>query len=575
MKHGSLQVRAGRIGKEFDRLVNRKTSADLVSRIMHRDPTVYSTKPQVKKQIGNRLGWVDIASSMKSRIGQIEKFGSQVLADGIVHIVLIGMGGSSLCPEVFRFFFRRHKLLKSYDVLDSTDPEAVRAIARKIDLKRTLFVVASKSGGTVETRSHEAFFIGRLQDADIADFGRHFAVITDKGSPLEQFARRNKYRKIFLNPPDIGGRYSALSYFGLVPAFFAGVDLNRLVNDAAAMEKILRERKGETNPALLLGALMAAAAASGRDKLTFFASRRTGALVPWIEQLIAESTGKNGKGVIPIENEPVGPIQNYGDDRVFVIMRMERENEPITKGFWRDIKEAAIPTIEITLGSKFELGRQFLLWEAATAAVGQMLKVNPFDEPNVTESKENTKLILAGYERIGTLPDRKTTVASWGTLTLVAADDVLLSEAPPQASDIKAVLKRFFRGVSDPAYLAILNYFRCNKASEVALEKIRNLVRNKTRMATTRGYGPRYLHSIGQLYKGGPKDGLFLVFVRGSYKHLPIPGKPFGFDQLIDAQAIGDAQALIKRKYPTLVIALNGKPADGLEHFAKVIRSVL
>lgn len=573
MKQGSFQVRAGKLEKEFARLLQRGATKRIMPAIMSRKPEVFSNDRELQQLIGNRLGWVDVATTMKRRLAGIEMFGEQAFEDDLKHVVLMGMGGSSLCPQVFKFFFKKHSALKSYDVLDSTAPEAVKAIRRKVDLEHTLFIVASKSGGTVETRSQEAYFIGQLQADDVADFGRNFVAITDKGSALEQFARRYKYRKTFLNPADIGGRYSALSYFGLVPAFFAGVDLRSLVEDAVSMENILRDREDETNPGLVLGALVAAGARSGIDKLTFAASPKTTALVPWVEQLIAESTGKGGKGIVPIENEPLGAIDRYDKDRMFVSVRTASEEEPIPKSLRRELDSAKIPIVDITLGSKFELGRQFLLWEAATASAGVFMGINPFDEPNVTESKENTRRILAGYGMIEAVSN-KTRDDSWGPLTLVGAEGITYFN-DTERTDLRLLLKRFFAGAKKSGYVSLLNYFKSDKNTESSLAKIRNLIRNKTKLATTRGYGPRYLHSIGQLYKGGPPIGMFIIFVRDTYGGVQVPGQTFDFGKLIMAQAIGDSQALTKRDLPTLVISISGNPADGLEYFAKTLRAAL
>jgi len=573
MKQGTFQISAGKVAAAYERAVRKADRAAVVEQIMKRRAAVFTRDVKVRKLIANRLGWVDSASKMKGRIAAIEKFGKQVLAGGIKHVVLVGMGGSSLCPELFKLVHRKHTRLKSFDVIDSTDPQAVRAVARKVELKKTLFIVASKSGGTVETRSHEAYFTGLLRDARVREVGRHFVAVTDKGSALEKYGRKNKYRKIFLNSSDIGGRYSALSYFGLVPGFFAGVDLRALLDDALMMQRLLLERQGETNPALVLGSLMAAAAKEGRDKLTFVASKRTAPLVPWIEQLVAESTGKKKKGVVPIENEPLGKLDAYKDDRLFVFMKMKGERSAEIDRLKAALKKKRFPVIDFTLGSKAELGRQFLLWEAATAVVGYHFGINPFDEPNVTESKNNTSEILAGFERSGEFPDQHPH-SKWGKLWLVAYDKHRKYSAS-DVGDIRRFLKRYFAGARKPKYFAMLNYFKADSRTEAALEKIRRTVRDRTGMATLRGYGPRFLHSIGQLYKGGPAEGMFVVFVKDSYGRLPIPGRVFDFGQLIAAQAIGDSRALMVRKLPTLVIAIDGPPADGLEAFGRAVRAAL
>jgi transaldolase/glucose-6-phosphate isomerase len=338
----------------------------------------------------------------------------------------------------------------------------------------------------------------------------------------------------------------------------AGVNLSAFIDDALMMQKLLKERGDDTNPALLIGGLMAAGAEQKCDKLTVIASKRSAPLVPWIEQLVAESTGKEKKGVIPIEAEPSAPAAKYAKDRLFVFLKMTGER--------------TLPAVEITLGSVHELGRQFLLWEAATAVTGCLMRINPFDEPNVTESKNNTTAILAAFERAGELPFPKAR-STWGRLSLVAHAGV--SHQPRHEERLTHLLKRFFRGAKPPRYFSLLNYFQCDKKCEASLDKIRRTVRDRTGMATLRGYGPRYLHSIGQLYKGGPQTGMFVVFVRSDYGHLPIPGKPFGFAQLIAAQSIGDAQALISRNLPTLVFAIDGSPSAGLASFARALGAAL
>ncbi|MBU0983378.1 MAG: hypothetical protein KKA42_05880 [candidate division Zixibacteria bacterium] len=573
MKQGTFTVFSGIVASAYDRALAKGTRSDVVRQFMQRKAAVFTKKQSVRKLIANRLGWVDSAAKMKRQVKAIESFGNDVFGSGITQVVLMGMGGSSLCPDLFSLMHKKHPKLKSFDVIDSTDPAAVRAIARKIDPNKTLFIVASKSGGTVETRSHEVFFLGLLQAAEVRQPGRHFVAITDPGSGLQKYARRLKYRKIFLNPPDIGGRYSALSYFGLVPGFFAGVDLTALLDDALMMQKLLLEREGELNPALALGSLMAVAAKKGRDKMTCVASKRTAPLVPWVEQLVAESTGKQKKGVVPIEHEPVGKIDGYKNDRLFVFFRMAGEKVPEHMRLHNALTKKRLPVVDIVLGGKHELGRQFLLWEAATAVAGYHLGINPFDEPNVTESKNNTNELLAAFERSGEFPDQKAH-SRWGQLSLVGYDAVKRYNTKDLAN-LTQFLKKFLAGGRSPRYFSLLNYFKADARTEAALERIRRTVRDRTGMATLRGYGPRLLHSIGQLYKGGPTDGMFVVFVKANYGRLPIPDRAYDFGQLIAAQAIGDAQALIQRKLPTVVIAIEGSPSEGLEKFAKALSRAL
>lgn len=569
----SFTVRPGMVNREYGRLVSIGAKVKLLPSIMTRRADMYSKTPALRDLIANRLGWVDVATGMAGRADEIESFGRQALADGLDQIVVIGMGGSSLCPEVFKLIFGRRSGVTSIDILDSTDPSAVKAVADKLSLEHTLFIVASKSGGTVETRSHEAFLIGRLTEAGIPDIGRHFAAITDAGSDLESFARQNRYRHVFLNPADIGGRYSALSFFGLVPGWFAGVEVKKLLEDARACEHILRERNDESNPALALGALMASAVKGGRDKLTFVSSKRTAPFVPWIEQLIAESTGKLGKGVVPIEGEPATKLSEYGHDRLFAFVRLASDHDTALEKLRKECERARIPSVEIVLDSKYELGRQFLIWEAAVAACGYYLKINPFDEPNVTESKNNTQAILRAFQSSGHFPQQRPQ-ARWGKLSLVAV------ESTRQAGDkdcesLENVLRYLFKNQKPPQYVALLNYSESSRQTESALAKIRDVIRRRTGLATLRGYGPRFLHSIGQLYKGGPLNGVFIVLVREQYDTLPIPGRYFTFADLIRAQAIGDTQALVSRRLPVLVLGVAGRPATALTQLEQALKKAL
>lgn len=540
---------------------------------MSRRAEAISNQPATRELITNRLGWVDVASLMLNKVAEIEMFGSQVLADGINQVVVIGMGGSSLCPEVFKLIFGRRAGVKSIDILDSTDPAAITSVAAKLDLQKSLFIVASKSGGTIETRSHEAYFIEKLKAAGISDIGRHFTAITDPGSDLEKFARDHQYRHIFINPADIGGRYSALSFFGLVPGWFAGINLEKLLTDASAFEPILRDRNDESNPALALGTLMAAGAIVGRDKLTFIASPKVAPFIPWVEQLVAESTGKLRKGVIPIEAEPPAVLSEYGKDRTFVFLRLASERNLAGDRLCKQCEKARLPLVEIVLANKYELGRQMLIWEAATAACGAFLKINPFDEPNVTESKNNTQALLRAFQSSGHFPQQRPQ-KRWGNLSLVAVESNNKIEEQDCAT-LQCVLEHFLKGIKPPQYLAVLNYFQSTRSTEAALGSVRSVIRRRTKLTTLRGYGPRFLHSIGQLYKGGPLAGVFIVLVRERCDDLPIPGQYFSFGDLIRAQAIGDTQALVSRKLPVLVLGVSGNPVTALKQLEQSLKKAL
>ncbi|MFH2050447.1 MAG: hypothetical protein ABIJ12_13510 [bacterium] len=572
MSQSYLYLSSGRIQKEYEEAVKKSSRNQVAERLMNGEAGLFTRQANVKKIITNRLGWVDIAGKMKRRLPEIEKFGKDVLKSNIKHVVISGMGGSSLCPDLFKLIFDKHPKLYSFDVLDSTDPTAIVGITNKIDLKRTLFIIASKSGSTIETYSHMIYFIDLLEKNKIKNIGDHFAAITDKGSALEKFGRKNKFRKIFINPSDIGGRYSALSYFGLVPGFFAGVDLKVFLDSAISMGKIIKERQGETNPAIVLGSLMASASSKGIDKLTFIASKNIAPLVPWIEQLIAESTGKNGKGVIPIEAEPVGNIAEYSKDRLFLFLRLTKKKTDGLEKLKAQLIHKKYPIVQLNMNSVDDLGAQFILWEAATAIAGYHLNINPFDEPNVSESKANTSAILNAYQESGCFHDNPPT-ASYKNLNLIAHSGKKYSSA--DVRDVRKVLKQFFASLKKTKYCTILNYFNADNKTEKILSDIREQIRKQKNTATLRGYGPLYLHSVGQLYKGGPAKGCFIIFVRESYTQLEIPGKFYDFGQLISAQAVGDARALASRNLPMLVFSIKGSPSAGLKEFSKLINQAL
>jgi glucose-6-phosphate isomerase/transaldolase/glucose-6-phosphate isomerase len=455
------------------------------------------------------------------------------------------MGGSSLCPDVLRNTFGATKGHPKLHVLDTTDPATILATRRKIQLSKTLFIVASKSGETTETLSHFAYFW------DLVKSGQQFAAITDPGSGLEKLAKDHKFRWIFPNPPDIGGRYSALSYFGLVPGALIGVDVEELLERAVEMASACADSVPvETNPGVWLGAVMGELALRGRNKLTLIASPKVATFGYWVEQLIAESTGKQGKGIVPVEGEPVGRPAVYGSDRLFVHIRMDSDapNRSATA-----LEKAGQPVVTLTLRDKLDLGGEFLRWEIATSIAGSVLGIDPFDQPNVQESKDNTKRVLAQFKSKGKLPP---------------AESVAAARA---RSGLKSLLARKKAG----SYFAIMAYTARTPNSEAAISAIRTAVRDNTHMATTAGYGPRFLHSTGQLHKGGPKTGLFLQIVQQDKGDVPIPGQPFTFSILKQAQSLGDLQSLSSRKLPVLRVTLGKDPATGWKALVAAVRSAV
>ena len=509
-----------------------------------KDSTLWSADPAKRQEIHDRLGWLDVADKMLEKAGDLRELAThgRVFSD----VVLLGMGGSSLCPDVLRNTFGSVKGHPRLHVLDTTDPATITAVRSRIRIADALFIVASKSGETTETLSHFAYFWEQTKGN-----GKQFAAITDPGTSLEKLAREHSFRWIFSNPPDIGGRYSALSYFGLVPGALMGVNVTELLERALEMEHSCADSVPvESNPGVWLGGVMGRLALAGRNKVTIIASPKVATFGYWVEQLLAESTGKEGKGLVPIEGEPVGKPSVYGDDRLFVYIRMAADppNRKVLA-----LEKAGQPVVTLTLRDKLDLGGEFFRWEVATAIAGAILGIDAFDQPNVQESKDNTKKVLATFKSRGKLP---------------AAESVPAAKAKPGVS---ALLTKAKRG----AYFAIMAYTTRTAQSEAAIAAIRTAVRDKTKIATTAGYGPRFLHSTGQLHKGGPKTGLFLQIVQDDARDVAIPGQPYSFSVLKQAQSIGDLQSLSSRRLPVLRVTIGRQPVTGWRALAASVRQAV
>jgi transaldolase/glucose-6-phosphate isomerase len=501
--------------------VENAAAAGLVRRIWERDPDVW--KPgdaDHAKVIKNRLGWLDVVDTMRGEAAHLHAFGVEVRESGVRDVVLCGMGGSSLCPEVLRTSFGSAAGYPTLHVLDTTDPVAIDQLTKAIDPHRSLFVIASKSGGTVETLCHLAHFWEVVRAAGLPHPGRAFVAITDPGSTLAETARQRGFRRVFENPPDIGGRYSALSYFGLVPAALAGIDIKTLLDRGADMARQCRpEMYPSLNCGLVLGTAMGLLWSAGRDKLTILAPPRIAAFGLWAEQLLAESTGKENRGIIPVGGEPIGDPGVYGEDRLFVVLRLGEDRDFDARV--GALRSAGYPVVTLEMRDLYDLGAEFFRWEFATAVAGARLAIDPFDEPNVQESKDNTKRILGIVERDGSLPR--------------------LDEPEAGAQEtVDALLAELHAG----DYFAILAYLTPSEDAEAALQDLRVAIRDSHRVATTLGFGPRYLHSTGQLHKGGPDKGVFLQLTADDPVDVPIPGQAYTFSTLKQAQALGDLQSL-------------------------------
>jgi transaldolase / glucose-6-phosphate isomerase len=479
--------------------LQRMDADRIVERIWRKDHTVWKDDPT---EIANRLGWLTVSDLMHERIGELEAFAKQAAADGLETAVLLGMGGSSLAPEVFVRTFGVADGALELIVLDTTHPATIERVAGQLELDRTLFVVASKSGGTTETLSHLAFFWDKVPD------GGHFVAITDPGTSLEALARERGFRAVFVNPDDIGGRYSALSSFGLVPAALIGAPLHEVLDRAEEMQTASERTVPATqSPGATLGATMGETAKAGRDKVTIVLPGEIASFGSWVEQLIAESTGKEDVGVVPVVGEPLGAPGVYGQDRVFVAIGEHAGLD--------ELENAGHPVVRLLFDGREQIGGEFFRWEMATAVAGYVLGINPFDQPNVQEAKDATKAILGS----GSVED-------------------------PGFDDLGVLLEQ----VGEGDYVAILAYLDRTSETEDAIERARLAIRDRYKVATTTGFGPRFLHSTGQLHKGGANNGVFIQVVDEERSvDLPIPGQAYSFGTLIDAQALGDLHSLRKR----------------------------
>ena len=488
---------------------------DMMGRIWRRDHTVWNPEPA---EITDRLGWLTVTDFMCEQVSFLEAFAAGVRDDGFRHVVLLGMGASSLGPEVLRQTFGSSEGYPQLIVLDSTVPASVKTVTDGIDPAQTLFVVSSKSGATTEPNTFYAHFRNLVERAvGKQQAGKNFVAITDPGTSLEKLAREKGFRKVFLNPPDIGGRYSVLSYFGLAPAALTGVNIATLLDRADCMrEGCASCVPAHDNPGAWLGAVMGTMAHKGRDKLTLVTSPSMSSFGLWVEQLIAESTGKEGKGIIPIAGEPMVDPNSYGDDRLFVYLSLEGDDNSDTDTNMERIQESGQPVVRLGLRDRYDLGAEFYRWEYATAVAGAILGIHPFDQPNVQGAKDMTERVLSQYLSSGELPPIET-LGSLGKL---------LAQVKPGD------------------YFAIMPYALQTPETDRALESLRRRITEGYGIATTLGYGPRFLHSTGQLHKGGPGSGVFLQLTTDNSQDVPIPDYPYTFATLVDAQALGDLEAL-------------------------------
>jgi transaldolase/glucose-6-phosphate isomerase len=550
------------VHQTLDRMKNEK----FVERIWKKDTTLWKNDDAHKKIISNALGWLGVAEWVKRQAADLVGFANEIRRD-FDYVVVLGMGGSSLCSEVLKAAFGHSDAFPELLVLDSTVPAAVERLEGHIDLERTLFIVASKSGTTTEPRMFYRYFFERVRAVRGDKAGGNFIAITDPGTQMEDEAKKDRFRRIFLNPPDIGGRYSALSLFGMVPAALAGVDVDTLLDRAIhAMHACSPSVVPADNPGAFLGAVMGTLALKGRDKLTIVSSNPLSALGLWIEQLIAESTGKEGKGILPVNAESLLDPSFYGNDRLFVWIRTADSEDAQTSHQIDALERAGHPVLQHILTDPLDLGDEFFIWEFATAVAGALLGIDAFDQPNVQESKDNTKALLEAYRSSGSIPQPRA-LATEGSLT-VSGDGVA-------GNSVTEVLASLFSTVKPGDYVAITQYIEETASTSDAIQKIREEILRALHVATTTGFGPRFLHSTGQLHKGGSDKGVFIQITKKDERDLPLPGEPFGFSVLKDAQSAGDFQSLQSRNRRAVTINIGTDVSVGLASLLAAVQKSL
>ena len=563
----SLGALSSRVDERIADLAERR----FTERLWDKDVSLWQGNGDGRSTIKGRLGWLNVAESMASEVGELTAFAHEIKEAAFKSVLVLGMGGSSLASEVFQRSFGESFGHPTLEVLDSTDPGAILAAEHSRDLAETLFIVSSKSGSTIETLALLDYFWHRIVALESEAAGANFVAITDPGTDLERMARARSFRRVYLGPPDVGGRYSALSHFGLVPAAVIGVDVGKLLDRVRGMvHDIHLLPSGEDNPGSWLGAVLGEMGMAGRDKVTFLNSPGLESFGVWAEQLLAESTGKDGRGLIPIEGEPVGSPSVYGDDRLIVHMNLDSSTDDIDQEL-KALREAGQPVLEMPLSDVYDLGREFFRWEVATAIAGALFQVNPFDEPNVAESKENTARLLGEFEAMGRLSEPRP-ISTDNGLSLFAEGDVA---ARLGSGSLTEQFKEYVTSVRRSDYIAIMAYFQPTSEGNRTLTRMRVKLRDALGIATTLGYGPRFLHSTGQVHKGGPNRGVFLQLTTDDHTDLPIPGRTYGFSVLKRAQALGDLQSLQSRELRVVRIHLGSDVIGGLENLEQLLELAL
>ncbi len=554
------------------------TKDSLVEKIWQKDATLWTNKDEAIW-----LDWLHVVADQQKALAEYEDFAKEVNAAGFTDVLLLGMGGSSLAPEVFAVTYGSKPGYPRLRILDSTDPQQIRHLDATVDLKKTLFVVSSKSGSTLEPNIYMAHFLSMVKESVGSEAGSHFIAITDPGSKLEVVAKKENFRHIFYGYPGIGGRYSALSPFGIVPAALIGLDLQTFLGRAQEMTTLCQETTAQNNPGVLLGAIMGVAAKAGRNKLTIVTSAAVHDFGAWLEQLVAESTGKLGKAIIPVDLEGLSSdTAVYGDDRLFVFIKLKGDTTAFN-GLDNTIIEERLaqlvvqghPVVTIEISDKINLADEFFRFEIATAVAGSIMEINPFDQPDVEASKIETRELTDEYEKNGSLPAEKPFFAE-GQIKLFS-DEVNIAVLDRVASEktLPSMLKAHLDRLGKGDYFALLNYIEMSAEHVEIAQKIRLNVRDQKHVATCLGFGPRFLHSTGQAYKGGPDTGVVLQVTCEDSDDLAVPGQKYSFGVVKSAQARGDFQVLTSRKRRALRVHISGNLEEGLHQLAQAVAQAL
>ena len=559
--------RLGQYQAEIDAKIKALNDQDFTTRFWQKDATLWTQDAEAQKSIRFYMDWLTTPDVLAGHAGEIQQFVQKAQADGFRHAVVMGMGGSSMAPIVFARCFKRGAQALPLAILDTTDPGTVAQLESSLPLRETLFMVSSKSGTTAEPLAFNDYFYAKLKALKGDKAGENFVAITDPGSHLVDQAKKEGFRHVFENFAGVGGRFSALTYFGLVPAALHGVDVAQLLAGAQAMMRDCGSQGPVAdNPGLALGTALGVLAQQGRDKLTLITPASLSSLGLWLEQLFAESTGKQGKGILPVAGEPLGRPDEYGQDRVFVYVGYENEADQANQDKLAALEAAGHPVISLRLAEPLDLGREFYRWEIAVAVVGIVLQINPFDQPDVQAAKTATDKLMKEVTEKGKLP-------SAGQPTATQAGISYYAEVP--GTDAASVLKAFFAQAAPGNFVTLQAYLHETDQLNQQLAEFRQLVQDKLRLATTSGYGPRFLHSTGQYHKGGPNVGLFVQFTADHPQDMPLPGRTYTFGTFENAQAQGDLQALRDKGRRAVHIHLGPNPEQSMSTVLAALKQAL